>query len=977
MRGAWIRAGVLVGGLGAALAMAALAAQAWRQRQEFDRARAEIARGDFPAALLRLDSLSESHPRWVGRDDGTLDYWLGRCRWQLGRRDLALAAFGRVPPDGKYGALVAAFVARGLLAKGMWRAAEERLERALVGGGRPVDEARDELEQIYRMQARFDDAARLLREGCAQAKDPVRVLRALWRTERGTPPFSTIEQALDIGQRLNPDDDRVWLGRARVATFTGRLAEAEALLKRCTAATADEPVWRAWLDWARAARRPDVARNALRSIGSKRLDPVERISWRAWFAQQSCDSVAEQRALEGWLGLEPRSPLVLGRLAALATEAGQSTRADALRAAKAEVDRALYPYDQRLSGSDPVVSASDRLALGRLAEAIGRPFDARVWYTLARQADPENVEAQAALATRNAPPPGAVAADPNDPDPWELPVAAQTDARAGVEAGPPGDATPWFIDQARAAGLAFTYQNGETAIRQMPVALGGGVALLDYDGDGWVDVYAVAGGAFPPGPGESKNGDRLFRNRHDGTFEDVTRRSGLSGLAGGYGHGAAVGDVDNDGRPDLFVARWGSYALYRNRGDGTFEDITISWGLGGHRDWPTSAALADLDGDGDLDLYVCHYVDWNADDPRLCRNLATHGFISCNPLSCTALSDHLFRNDTGRFTDVTVAAGVIDGDGRGLGVVAADFDNDGRIDLFVANDKSANFLFHNLGDFRFEEIGHAAGVAAGALGGYKAGMGVACGDLDGDGLLDLAVTNFYGESTTLYTNLGAGLFADRTASSGLALASRLLLGFGAAFLDVDNDGWLDLLTANGHTDDLGDTPFRMPAQLLLNHGGGRLIDLRDRSGPAIAVPHLGRGLAIGDLDNDGRLDALLVPQNEPLVYLHNQTERAGHWVIFRLEGQRSNRAGIGAQITLRCGGRRQFAARCGGGSYLSASDPRVHFGLGKNRRIDAVEVRWPSGEVDRFGDLEADGIYDLREGDPVAKRFGVRRTLAK
>ena len=333
-----------------------------------------------------------------------------------------------------------------------------------------------------------------------------------------------------------------------------------------------------------------------------------------------------------------------------------------------------------------------------------------------------------------------------------------------------------------------------------------------------------------------------------------------------------------------------------------------------------------------------------------------------------ARPDHVFRNDGGKFHDVTAEAGIVDHDGRGLGVIAADLDDDGRIDLFVANDKSANFLFRNQGKFRFEEVAHTSGVAANAEGGYQAGMGVAYGDLDGDGRSDLAVTNYYGESTTLYQNLGGGIFTDRTAASGLAAASRLLLGFGIAFLDVNNDGRLDLLTANGHTDDLGDTPYRMPAQLLAGVGGGRLIDISSASGPAIPVSHLGRGLAVGDLDNDGRTDALLVAQNEPLVFLHNQTERAGHWVTFRLEGRRSNRDAVGARVTLRAGGRRLVADRFGGGSYLSANDPRLHFGLGASGRIDDVEVRWPSGQVDRYHDLEADAVYHLREGDSAVKR---------
>jgi tetratricopeptide (TPR) repeat protein len=965
MAGVLVRVGAASGALALA-AVAGVAAQTWWQQHELRLARTEINRGEFAPALGRLESLAASRPVWAWGDDGALYYWLGQCRWQAGRRDQALSAFARVPEGSAYGARAAALAAQGLLKEGRWRAAEERLERALAPGAPGQNDVRDRLDQLYRMEARFDDAARLLKGGWAQADDPLRVLRALWRTERGTPPFQTIERAIDIGARLNPDDERVWLGRARVATLTGRLGEAETWLKRCERARADEPVWRSWLDWARAADRPDVARLALRKISSARLGPAGRLAWRAWFAQRDGDATAERRALESWLALEPRNPLVLSRLAALASEAGKTDKAAALRAAKAEVDRALDAYNQRMTSGDSPATAADHLALGQLAQAVGRQFDARVWYTLALRSDPGNTAAREALSALEAPEPALVATILGARDPWDI-DAGETSSAAG-DAAPPIEieGRPWFVDDAKAAGVDFIFRNGETPIRQMPVALSGGVALLDYDGDGWLDVYAVSGGIFPPGPGKPSFGDRLFRNKGDGSFQDVTQRAGLAAMPGGYGHGVAVGDVDNDGRPDVFVTRWRSYALYRNRGDGSFEDVTEAWGLGGDRDWPTSAAFADLDGDGNLDLYVCHYVVWDADNPRLCRNEATHAYMSCNPLSCPARPDHLFRNAGGKFLDVTAESGIVDHDGRGLGVVAADLDNDGRVDLFVANDKSANFLFRNLGHWRFEEVAHAAGVAAGAAGGYQAGMGVACGDLGGDGRADLLVTNYYGESATFYQNQGGGVFTDRTAASGLGAASRLLLGFGVTFLDVNNDGRLDVLMANGHTDDLGDTPYRMPAQLLAGVGGGRLLDLTATAGPAIPVPHVGRGLASGDLDNDGRPDALLVAQNEPLVYLHNRTERSGHWVLFRLEGRFSNRDAVGARVALQAGRRHLVAERYGGGSYQSASDPRLHFGLGGEKRIEAVEVKWPSGRVDRFRDLEADAIYRLREGDPGA-----------
>ena len=451
---------------------------------------------------------------------------------------------------------------------------------------------------------------------------------------------------------------------------------------------------------------------------------------------------------------------------------------------------------------------------------------------------------------------------------------------------------PIFRDDARVAGLHFTYENDPTPLCRMPETMGGGVGLIDYDGDGRLDVYAVQGGRFPdePGPPAVAQRDRLFRNDGDGTFTDVTVASGLSAMAGGYGHGVAVGDFDNDGHPDLFVTRWRSYALYRNRGDGTFEDATERAGLEGGRDWPTSAAFGDLDGDGDLDLYVCHYAAWDPRHSPPCphpNDPDRHAY--CVPRSLEAMPDHVFRNDGGRFVDVTASAGIVDRDGRGLGVVIADLDDDGRPDIYVANDMTANLLFRNLGGFRFEEVAETSGVGSNGDGGYQAGMGVACGDLDGDGRPELAVTNFYGESTSLFYNLGAVLFADRTAAFGLAAPSRYVLGFGAAFLDANNDGRLDLVQANGHVNDYRPgIPYAMPAQLFLGIGGGRLAEVSDSAGACWRAPRLGRGLAVGDLDNDGRPDLLIVAEGEPLAYFHNRGP-VGHFLTLGLEGRRRAR----------------------------------------------------------------------------------------
>jgi hypothetical protein len=437
-------------------------------------------------------------------------------------------------------------------------------------------------------------------------------------------------------------------------------------------------------------------------------------------------------------------------------------------------------------------------------------------------------------------------------------------------------------------------------------------------------------------------------------------------MKGGFGFGVTVGDYDNDGHPDLFVTRWRQYALYHNRGDGTFEDATLTTGLAGDRDWPTSAAFADFDGDGDLDLYVCHYLAWDADHPTLCRNArGRNEYVSCYPPASPALPDRLFRNDHGRFVDVTAQAGIVDQSGRGLGVVAADLDQDGKVDILVANDMTANFFFRNKDGMLFDELGHEAGLAGNAEGGYQAGMGVACGDLDRDGLPDIAVTNFFGESTTIFRNLRDGAFADQSARSGVKAPSRFLLGFGATFFDGNNDGWLDLATANGHVNDHRPVlPYAMPAQLYAGGPKGRLVDVSAVSGPPWQIPRVGRGLAAGDLDNDGRIDLVIVAQNTAAAYLHNETARRSHFVTLALEGTRSNRDAVGARVTVLAGERKQTSWRVGGGSYLSASDSRLHFGLGPSEIINEIEVRWPSGQVDRFHDLPADRGYRLREGDP-------------
>jgi hypothetical protein len=488
--------------------------------------------------------------------------------------------------------------------------------------------------------------------------------------------------------------------------------------------------------------------------------------------------------------------------------------------------------------------------------------------------------------------------------------------------------------------------------------------MADVNADGWLDVYCVQGGE---GIDLQEGGDRLFRNRGDGTFLDATESAGLGPLTRrkGLGQGVTVGDYDNDGRPDLFITRLGCYSLLRNVPGGRFEDVTRIAGLdeGDHQN-PTSAAFADLDNDGDLDLYVCHYGRWDPEQPPVCKTTKGERHY-CDPAQYESAPDRVFRNDGGVFKDVTEAAGFTDRDGRGLGVVAADLDLDGKVDLFVANDGTANFLFKNLGGFRFEEVGMVSGAAGNAEGAFRAGMGVVAADLDDDGWPDLLVNNLHGEGSTFYRNLGGGLFADNSGPTGVLQATRYLTGFGVVAFDATNSGRLEVATANGHVNDFRPLhPYAMPCRLLEVGRGGRVVDVSERAGAPWSVPRLGRGLAAGDLDNDGLVDLVVVSQDEPLAYFHNKTARAGHFLTLLLEGSASNRDGIGARITVDAGGSKRILQRTGGGSYLSSSDPRIHFGLGDATVVDSVVVRWPSGGTDRYDHLPADRGYRLREGDP-------------
>jgi hypothetical protein len=534
------------------------------------------------------------------------------------------------------------------------------------------------------------------------------------------------------------------------------------------------------------------------------------------------------------------------------------------------------------------------------------------------------------------------------------------------EAGPTDSpAHPRFTDVHDRAGLTVSQFNGADGRFRLVETMGTGVAVFDYDNDGWLDVFVVQGCLLPPDPAQKQHTARLYRNRHDGSFADLTDKAGVG--FNGYGQGVAVGDYDADGNLDLYISALGSGVLYRNLGDGTFTDVTARAGLTS-TGWGTSCAFGDLDADGDLDLYVCHYLADAIDsqgNPTVQCNASPGQLGYCPPDAFPPEPDLLYRNNgDGTFTDYSKVSNIATVPGKGLGLAIADLDDDGRLDIFVANDQTPNFLFHNLGGLKFEEVAVRYGVAYSESGQLRSGMGVALGDYDGDGRPDLLVTNFYEEGDTLYSNVSPGNFQVTTARARLAAPSRGTLGFGSGFLDIDNDGYLDLFVTNGHLNDVRPLgmPYQMHAQLFSNDRRGGFLDLSARAGPYFKARWLGRGAAFGDLDNDGDLDILVTHIGQPPAVLINESEPRGHFLTLSLQPRLGGRPCIGARVIAEIGDERLVRVLAGGTSYLSASDPRVHIGLGRSLHIDRLEIVWPSGMRQEWKNVDADRFLEAREG---------------
>jgi enediyne biosynthesis protein E4 len=526
-----------------------------------------------------------------------------------------------------------------------------------------------------------------------------------------------------------------------------------------------------------------------------------------------------------------------------------------------------------------------------------------------------------------------------------------------------------FEDRQPRSGVHFVLNNGTVPDKPIVDSVLGGVALLDFDQDGYLDIFFTNGASIPSfEKNDASFHNRLYRNNHDGTFSDVTARAGVAGA--GYSMGVAVGDYDNDGYPDIYIAGVNRNILYHNNRDGTFSDVTQRAGVAGldasgKKPWSVGAAWLDYDNDGLLDLIVSNYLDWSPETSLVCGSPGMR--LSCSPALYKGLPDTLYHNNgNGTFTDVSVTTGIAKHIGKGMGLAVADFDGDGFTDIFVANDNEPSFLLHNEGGKSFTEVGVRAGVAYTEDGVPASNMGVDFRDLNDDGRPDLIVTALAGETFALRLNMGRGLFADATYKSGIGMSSSLLAGWSVGAFDFDNDGHKDLLTTNSHVSEnaqfYSHHQYRQPNAVFRGKGDGTFTDASASSGLSRLKPAAHRGAAFGDLNNDGKIDVVTSDIGGDAEVLYNVSTDPTHWIDIQLEGRKSNRDGIGTRIKLTgASGRVQYNHAATSVGYLSSSDRKVHFGLGSDARLRELELRWPSGKVQVLKDVPVDRVLKVTE----------------
>ena len=788
-----------------------------------------------------------------------------------------------------------------------------------------------------------------------------------------------LSQELEQFLAAAPDDPVPLLGKARLALLSGRTKDAKRWLRQVLTKAPNQIEAQAELGQLLLASADPELEHWLREEAFQAEQHPDVWMTRGLWARQRGETRGAARCFWETLKRDPVHQPATYQLAQTLESLGDRQTAERLseRAARLEQLRGVV----KSIAQDRTNPALLRTA-AELTESVGCAWEALAWHRVLLSVDPRARESrdaarrlQAALRER----------------PLELVLNSENPAKQidlsdfelpGWDAAPPGSKSSSpelapgrtrFANVAARAGLDFRYFNGQTAEQdrgRMYQFTGGGAAVLDYDADGWPDIYLTQGCRWPPVSGQTEHLDRLYRNRGDGTFEDATASSRLA--EDRFSQGVAAGDFNDDGFADLYVANIGVNRLYLNQGDGTFRDVTRAAGIDGEA-WTTSCLLADLNGDGLPDFYDVNYVQGPGVFERTCLEGGKPSV--CPPTVFEPQPNRFYLNlGDGRVEEQTQAAGFNVAGGNGLGVVAGDFDGSGRLSLFVANDQDANFLFLNEtpkpgAALQFVERGALSGLAFDADGKSQACMGVAAADANGDGRLDLFVTNFYEESNTLYLQDDGGMFTDATPPSGLRAPSFRMLGFGAQFIDGELDGNADLVLTNGHVGDFThrQVPYQMPPQYFRGLGGGKFQEL-----PAAELGHffqgeyLGRGLARLDFNRDGREDFVVSHLDAPAALLANESSGAGHYLAVQLRGVKSSRDAIGAQVTLSAGGRRRTAWLTAGDGYMASNERQLVFGLGAAERVETLDIRWPSGLRQEFADLAANQVLMLIEGSNSA-----------
>lgn len=992
--------------IGGVLALVALSAGSWGWKQfgpgagpsksekeatarEVDRLlrRAEAAaeRGDSRLATRLFDDLLE-----IDRDHAQGLLYRGQLAREAGDDKAAAEYWARIPDKPPQFGAVARFL-EGVLCVDQGRAREaEKLLRRSIRLNPEYLAPRDRLVRLYVVQMRRDDVRRELLE--------IRRLR----------PWDIYELVLFTvaDERISDLKDGIAHTRRFVASDAGdipsllalgrylmeneQLAEAEKLLAASIRRRPEESRIRGlWAESLLRQNKPQAAAAALAGAAahaSGGRSPAAEF-WRScgWYWKENQNWKRAAECFGEGVRQDPENLALRQQLGLAQRRAGDEANAQQNLKRAELLDRMMrqaYRIRRREERLEQMLLPI-LVEIGGLLTVLDRPAEAVWWYEEALSVDPNSKEAkdglaQATLAAQKsrqgpiATPDALVSAGVGERWPMLLPEGAGASSAAGAPTSgtpmAPGSTAIRLKDHGAAAGLDHQFFSGQTGLKYLVESMGGGVAVIDYDRDRWPDLYFTQGSKLPFDPNEPTHFDQIYRHTGDGRYVNVTANAGI--VEPRYGQGVAAGDYDNDGFTDIFVSNFGRNVLYRNNGDGTFTDITEGSGITGEK-WSASAAFADLDRDGDLDLFVARYVD----SLRVCRG--ENGQIAtCDPQNFGAEHDSVYLNrGDGGFSEISEAAGILVPQGKGLGVVVADFNEDQWPDIYVANDGTPNFMFQNRGGSegpRFDSVGLLSGTAVSEAGQAQGSMGIACADLTEDGLLDLYVTNFYLETFTLYVNQGEMMFLDATRTSGLAAPTRQMVGWSVQAIDFNLDGRPELVLGNGHIDDhrARGEPWKMRPQLFRADGGGKFTDVSQQGGDYFQGEYLGRGLARLDWDRDGVGDCVVVHQDHPVALLSNESMPDGKRLAIELVGRESNREAINARIRVTAGGRTQTLEICGGDGFFSSNEKRQYVGLGAAAAVDELEVRWPTGKVQRWKNLPVDRELILVEGeDPVVRSF--------